>query len=183
MKRVLVVVDYQNDFVEGSLGFLQSENIQDKIYSLVMNSISKKDLIVFTKDTHNEDYLKTREGENLPVVHCIKNTHGHKLYGQLEAFEDTITPNVVILEKDTFGTFDLLNVIENHYLDEPDVIEFCGVVTNICVLSNVIIAMTKFKNAKIVVHSDATAAISTKEDGDMQFYTLKILKALGVEII
>ncbi len=183
MKRVLVVVDYQNDFVTGSLGFLQSENIQNKIYSLVMNSISKKDLIIFTKDTHDENYLHTREGENLPVLHCVKGTDGHKLFGKLEDFEDTITPNVVILEKDTFGSFDLINVIENQFLSEPDVIEFCGVVTNICVLSNIVIAMNKFKNAKIILHENASAAIETAKDGNMHYHAIKVLESMGVEIV
>ncbi len=183
MKRVLVVVDYQNDFVTGSLGFNQSENISDKIYALVMNTISKKDLLIFTKDTHNEDYLKTREGENLPVPHCIKGTQGHKLFGKLEDFEDTIMPNVVILEKDTFGSFDLINAIENEFSGEPDVIEFCGVVTNICVLSNIVIAMNKFKKAKIVLHENACAAIETAKDGNMHYHAIKVLESMGVEII
>ncbi len=183
MKKVLVVVDYQNDFVTGSLGFNQSENIQNKIYSLVMNAISKKDLIIFTKDTHDDDYLHTREGENLPVPHCKKGTHGHKLFGKLEAFEDSITPNVVILEKDTFGSFDLLKTIENEFLEEPEVIEFCGVVTNICVLSNIVLAMTRFKNSKIVLHSEATAAIETAKDGNMQYHALKVIESLGVQIV
>ena len=90
MKRVLVVVDYQKDFVDGSLGFLQSENIAPEIYSLVVKAAQNKDLVIFTKDTHYENYLSTREGKFLPVEHCIKGTGGHKLYGELEAFEETI---------------------------------------------------------------------------------------------
>ena len=87
MKKVLVVVDYQNDFVNGSLGFLQSENIATEIYSLVVKAARNKDLIIFTKDTHYENYLSTREGKFLPVEHCIKGTDGHRLYGELAVFE------------------------------------------------------------------------------------------------
>ena len=178
MKKVLVVVDYQNDFVSGSLGFNQSENISREIYSRVASHVKNKDLVIFTKDTHNKNYLSTREGRFLPVEHCIKGTDGHKLFGQLEVFEDTIDPNVVVLEKDTFGCDKLCDAIEEAFNGEPDVIEFCGVVTNICVLSNVIIAMTRFKEAEIIVHEDATAAI-----GNMQDYTLEVLKGLGVKIV
>ncbi len=178
MKRALVVVDYQNDFVDGSLGFLQSENIAVNIYNLVAEAVSHKDFIVFTKDTHYENYPDTREGKFLPVKHCIKGTPGHRLYGKLADFEDVVSPNAVILEKETFGSDKLTAVIEEAFNGEPDVIEFCGVVTNICVLSNVILCMTHFKNAKIIVHEDATAST-----GNMQSHTLAVLKGLGVEIV
>ncbi len=178
MKKVLVVIDYQNDFVSGSLGFNQSENIQKNIYALVANSVAKKDLIIFTKDTHYDDYLTTREGKNLPVVHCVKETHGHKLFGQLEVFETEKLDCVEIVEKETFGSEEMCDIIQKRCVDEPEVIEFCGVVTNICVLSNIVLAMTRFKNSKIVLHESACAAI-----GEAQQYALKILKDLGVEII
>ncbi|MBR5521698.1 MAG: cysteine hydrolase [Oscillospiraceae bacterium] len=178
MKKVLVVVDYQNDFVNGSLGFLQSENIATEIYSLVVKAARNKDLIIFTKDTHYENYLSTREGKFLPVEHCIKGTDGHRLYGELAAFEDTITPDVIILEKETFGSDKLCEVIEDAFSGEPDIIEFCGVVTNICVLSNVVLCQTHFKNAEIAVHRDATAST-----GNMQTHAVEILKGLGVKII
>ena len=178
MKKALVVVDYQNDFVDGTLGFLGSENIADKIYTLVAKAVADKDFIVFTKDTHYDNYLSTREGKFLPVPHCIKGTEGHRLYGRLADFEDVVTANTVILEKETFGSDKLCEVIEDAFSGEPDVIEFCGVVTNICVLSNVMLCQTHFKNAKIVVHEDATAAV-----GKMQPYTIEVLKGLGVEIV
>lgn len=178
MKKVLVVVDYQNDFVDGSLGFLQSENIAPKIYSLVAKAVRDKKFIVFTKDTHYENYLSTREGRFLPVKHCVKGTDGHRLFGQLADFEEIISPNVVIVEKETFGSDRLCSVIEEAFSGEPDEIEFCGVVTNICVLSNIVLCQTCFKNAKIVVHEDATAAL-----GNMQVHALEVLKGLGVEIV
>ena len=87
MRKVLVVVDYQNDFVDGSLGFNQSESIAGNIYALVAKAVKNGDLVVFTKDTHYEDYLSTREGIFLPVEHCIKGTKGHQLYGELKVFD------------------------------------------------------------------------------------------------
>lgn len=178
MKKALIVVDYQNDFVNGSLGFQQSEEIANNIYSLVAKSVKQNDFVVFTKDTHYDNYLETREGKFLPVKHCIKGTEGHKLFGQLNVFEETVSPNVAVIEKETFGSDKLCGVIEKAFSGAPDVIEFCGVVTNICVLSNVILCLTHFKDAKIVVHQNATAAL-----GNMQEYSLEILKGLGVEII
>lgn len=178
MKKALIVVDYQKDFVDGSLGFLAAENIADTIYSLVAKSMADKDFIVFTKDTHYENYMETREGKFLPVEHCIKGTAGHSLYGRLADFEDAVVPNVVVLEKETFGSDKLCETIEDAFSGEPDVIEFCGVVTNICVLSNVVLCQTHFKNARIIVHEDATAAL-----GNMQTHAIEVLKGLGVEII
>jgi len=178
MKKVLVVVDYQNDFVDGSLGFLGSENIAGRIYELVSEYIGDKNPVVFTKDTHYENYLQTREGRFLPVKHCIKGTDGHRLYGELQPFEETISPGVVVLEKETFGSDRLCETIEEFFSDEPDIIEFCGVVTNICVISNVVLCQTHFKNAKIIVHEDATAAV-----GNMQTHAIEVLKGLGVEIV
>ena len=178
MKKALVVVDYQKDFVDGALGFLGAENVANRIYNLVAKAMANRDFIVFTKDTHYDNYLETREGKFLPVPHCIKGTEGHNLYGRLADFEDVVTPNAVILEKETFGSDRLCETIEEAFSGEPDVIEFCGVVTNICVISNVILCQTHFKNAKIVVHEDATAAV-----GDMQRHAIEVLKGLGVEII
>ena len=178
MSRVLVVVDYQNDFVDGSLGFNQSESIAGNIYSLVARSVKNGDLVVFTKDTHYEDYLTTREGRFLPVEHCIKGTKGHQLFGELKIFEDEIRPNVIVLEKSDFGCDKLCEAIEDAFGGEPDQIEFCGVVTNICVISNIVLCQTHFKKAKLCLHLDACAAL-----GDMQKHAVEVIKGLGVEIV
>lgn len=176
MKKALVVIDYQNDFVNGSLGFEQAEKISENIYSLVEKSLGDNDYIVFTKDTHYENYLETREGKFLPIKHCIKGTSGHDLFGKLKDFEKN--ENINVIEKETFGSDKLCPDIEKHFNGAPDVIELCGIVTNICVLSNAVLCLTHFKDTKIVVHENATAAL-----GDMQKYAIDILKGLGVEII
>ena len=178
MSKVLVVVDYQHDFVDGSLGFNQSESIAGNIYSLVVNSLKKGDLVVFTKDTHGPEYLNTREGRFLPVEHCIKGTKGHQLYGELKVFEENLNPNVIILEKGDFGCDKLCEAIEDAFNGAPDEIEFCGVVTNICVISNIVLCQTYFKDAKLSLHLDACAAL-----GDMQTHAVEVIKGLGVEII
>ena len=178
MRKVLVVVDYQNDFVDGSLGFNQSESIAGNIYSLVVNALKRDELVIFTKDTHGPEYLSSREGRFLPVEHCIKGTKGHELFGELKVFEDTLTPNVIILEKGDFGCDKLCEAIEDAFGGDPDEIEFCGVVTNICVISNIVLCQTHFKKAKLGLHLDACAAVS-----DMQTHAVEVIKGLGVEII
>lgn len=177
MSKVLVV-DYQHDFVDGSLGFNQSENIAGNIYSLVAQNIADGNLVVFTKDTHGEDYLDSREGKFLPVKHCIKGTKGHRLFGELQVFEDEIHPNVIILEKGDFGCDKLCSAIEEAFGGAPDEIEFCGVVTNICVISNIVLCQTHFKNAKLSLHLDACAAMD-----NMQKYAVEVIRGLGVSII
>ena len=178
MSKVLVVVDYQNDFVNGSLGFNQSEAIAGNIYTLVINALKNGELVVFTKDTHRADYLNTREGKFLPVEHCIKGTPGHYLFGELKVFEENINPNVLILEKGDFGCDKLCETIEDAFGGEPDEIDFCGVVTNICVISNIVLCQTHFKNAKLRLHLDACAAV-----GDNQKYAVEVIKGLGVEVV
>ena len=82
MKKCLIVVDYQNDFVTGSLGFAKAEQLDDRIADKIAKCRNEGWEIVFTFDTHEENYLQTNEGRNLPVEHCIKGTNGHKLYGR-----------------------------------------------------------------------------------------------------
>ena len=175
MKKVLVVVDIQKDFVDGALGTKEAVAIIDNAVKKIENFDGD---IIVTYDTHYENYMETREGKFLPVPHCIKGTPGHNLYGGLADFEDVVTPNAVIVEKETFGSDKLCETLEEAFNGEPDVIEFCGVVTNICVISNVILCQTHFKNSRIIVHEDATAAL-----GDMQHHAIEVLKGLGVEIV
>lgn len=82
MKKCLIVVDYQNDFVTGSLGFKKAEQLGNRIAEKIEKYRNEDWEIIFTFDTHEENYLNTNEGRNLPVAHCIKGTDGHKLYGK-----------------------------------------------------------------------------------------------------
>ena len=86
MKKLLVVIDYQNDFVNGALGFKKAEELENNIYEKVNKYLENEDYILFTYDTHTEEYLNTREGRNLPIPHCIVDTKGHELYGKLKEF-------------------------------------------------------------------------------------------------
>ena len=86
MGKVLVVVDYQKDFVDGALGFAGAEKLEEGIAALVAEYVQRGEPVVFTLDTHSPDYLSTREGKHLPVAHCTKSSDGWRLYGKLERY-------------------------------------------------------------------------------------------------
>ena len=87
MKRLLVVVDFQNDFVDGTLGFKDAAKISETVIKAINDHITRNDDIVFTKDTHFSNYLETLEGKNLPIPHCLKGTSGHDLYKTVAVYE------------------------------------------------------------------------------------------------
>ena len=170
MKKLLIVVDYQNDFVDGSLGFSEATKIEDIIIEKIKEYRLNNDDVVFTLDTHNENYLMTNEGRNLPIEHCIKNTKGHKLFGLVGEY----ALDCLIFEKNTFGSDKLFDYLRNSdYMS----VELCGLVLGICVLSNAVLAKTALPEAEIIV--DAKAAI-----GNDPSYDLKVLDILmGIQVI
>ena len=105
MKKLLIVVDYQNDFIDGSLGFKKAIYIKENI----LNLLNKFDDFVFTFDMHNDDYLSTKEGLNIPIKHCIKDTLGFKMPKEFDIF---LKKNKKIFYKDTFGSLELANFLK-----------------------------------------------------------------------
>jgi len=183
MKKILLVVDYQNDFVDGTLGFPAAVSLDDGIAALVNEFSAAGEFIAYTMDTHEQDYLKTREGKALPVEHCIAITDGWKLYGKTaEALE---AANALQVQKRSFGinpsVFALYGHTNNPFPDEDEVSEvhIVGVVTNICVVSNAVIFQAQYPEAQIVVHSGLCASF----DPDLHNKTLDVLKGLQVKII
>ena len=173
MNRLLVVVDYQNDFVDGALGFKGAELISSNIAKLIKEFRNRGDEVVFTYDTHDEDYLNTTEGKNLPVLHCIKGSQGWELYPEINA----LLGDSKIFEKPGFGSNDLGHYIERNNYEE---IYLCGLVSDICVFSNAIIAKAfSSPYTKIKVVRNATSSF----DLDMQEKAFDVLKHLHIEII
>ena len=173
MKRLLVVVDYQNDFVDGALGFKGAELISHNIAELIKEFRNKGDEVVFTYDTHNEDYLNTVEGKNLPVPHCLRGSDGWQLYPEINA----LLGDSKVFEKPGFGSKELGHYIENNDFDE---IYLCGLVSDICVFSNAIIAKASASPyTKIKVVRNATSSF----DLDMQEKSFDVLKHLHIGII
>ena len=156
MKKLLIVVDYQNDFVTGSLGFSGAELLEAPILEKIKTYEANGDHIIYTFDTHYDEYLETQEGRGLPIKHCIHETEGHALYGKIfDHYKHGNYDHAEEVFKDTFGSADLLKMLIER--DQYDVIELVGLVSYICVVSNAIIAKTAQPEAEIVVDSNCTA--------------------------
>lgn len=173
MKKLLIVVDYQNDFVDGSLGFKKALDIKVNLINKIMKYHENKDDVIFTMDTHDEDYLNTVEGKYLPVKHCIKNTYGHELYPEIKTL---VMDSDKIFEKNTFPSIDLANYLRDK---EYESIELCGVVSNICVLSNAIMVKASLPNTRIFIDRKAIAS----NDDDLENKAIDILRNLHIEVI
>ncbi|MGL5972915.1 MAG: cysteine hydrolase family protein [Oscillospiraceae bacterium] len=174
-KNILLVVDYQNDFITGSLGSISCKNVYIDVINRINFYLNNNDIIIFTKDTHNIDYLKTEEGQLLPIEHCIKGTDGHNLYGDLIEFENNLNENIKIIEKTHFALNDL------NFLNDLDFneIEIIGVATNICVLTNAIFLKSTFQNTKIKINESCCASY----DDIAHAHSINIMKNLGFTII
>lgn len=157
MKEALVVTDMQNDFTYGALRNEDAIKIIPKIKTLIENAIKNNIDIYFTLDTHNNNYLNTKEGKNLPIVHCIKGTKGHEVVDELKQY---LKNAKAIIEKNAFGSLDLPK-----YIGDYDKVTFVGTCTDICVISNVFIAKAFYPEKEYVVISDACAGV-TKESHD-----------------
>lgn len=172
--KILVVVDMQKDFIDGSLGTAEAQAIVPKVVDLIKAEANEDTIIIFTMDTHTEDYLNTLEGKNLPVAHCIEDTDNWRIHSDVaRAYVDVskkycnkefttagcCTP--AIIEKPTFGSIQLQNLlfeIDDEF--EIEEITFCGLCTGICVLSNAILAKATLPEVPINVVADCCACVS-----------------------
>ena len=175
MKKYLFVIDYQNDFVDGALGFPGAEKLDEKIAAKVREY--GKGHVLFTRDTHFENYLDTREGRNLPVVHCIKGTPGWEVYGETaRALAEVEAPAI---DKLVFG-MDLTDPATAAVLPEAaDEIELVGLVSNICVVSNAVVLQSKYPEATIVVD----AACTDSFDKGLHEKVLDVLAGFQVKVV
>lgn len=173
MKQVLVVVDMQNDFIDAALGSPEAQAIVDKVVNKIATWPGD---IVATFDTHGKDYMNTREGTHLPVPHCIKGTDGHKLNPKVrKAFSET-HKLIKCFEKPTFGSEDLIRyLVESGYTD----IEFVGLCTDICVVSNVMLAKAALPEAEITVDAECCAGVTPES----HLHALHTMNACQVNII
>lgn len=155
MKKFLVVVDMQKDFVDGSLGTKEAVAIVPN----VVKKINEFDGEIFvTYDTHFENYMDTNEGKNLPVPHCIKGTDGWKLDAKIAAALEG--KNYSEVEKITFGSVDLPDMIFKAAGDEDFTIELVGLCTDICVVSNTLILKANYPEKEIVVDASCCAGVT-----------------------
>ncbi len=155
MKNILVVVDIQNDFVDGALGSKEAVAI---IGNACRKIKSFEGDIYVTLDTHNEDYMNTAEGKKLPVPHCIKGTDGWRLNADIEkALEGK---KYTLIEKPTFGSQKLAELIAEKYANERFTIELIGICTDICVISNALTIRAHNTECDITVDSSCCAGVS-----------------------
>ena len=172
MKKLLVVVDYQNDFVNGSLGFPGAEALEEAICEKIRAYQKAGNDVVCMLDTHGEDYSETQEGHKLPIPHCLRGTQGWELYGKTaELLKDCRK-----FEKPVFGSAGLFEFLrETPYSS----IELCGLVSNICVISNAVLARTAQPEAEIVVDAACTAS----NDPALNEAVLRVLEGLQVTVL
>lgn len=153
MQNILVVVDMQNDFIDGALGTKEAVAIVPVVKEKIENFEGK---VIFTRDTHFENYMETQEGKNLPVPHCIKGTDGWEIRSELMALckEEPI-------DKLTFGSSELGNILLKEDKVNPiESITFVGLCTDICVISNVMIAKAFLPEVKIIVDAACCAGVT-----------------------
>ena len=167
--KYLIVVDMQVDFITGALGSEQAKAIVPSVVEKVKNYKGK---VIFTRDTHFENYLSTQEGKKLPVVHCIEGTKGWEICAELKPFVKTV------VDKITFGSIDLPNLIKD-FGDEIEEIELCGLCTDICVISNAIVLKTAFPEVRIVVDGKCSAGVTMQSHET----ALSAMKAVQIEVV
>lgn len=155
MQNVLVVVDMQNDFIDGALGTAEAVSIVSNVKKKIEDF---EGLVLFTRDTHESNYLKTQEGKNLPVPHCIRGTEGWEIRKELDALR-TNSP----IDKVTFGSSELGKILcDINKEDEIESITFIGLCTDICVISNVMIAKAFLPEVPIIVDAKCCAGVSVE---------------------
>lgn len=148
--KILVVVDMQNDFIDGALGTPEAASIVPYVKQVIESFDGK---VLFTRDTHFADYMDTQEGKNLPVPHCIKDTDGWRIRRELDALRKTPA-----IDKITFGSKDLVDILKG----EPSIesITFVGLCTDICVISNVMLTKALFPEIPLIVDAKACAGVT-----------------------
>lgn len=177
--KILIVVDMQNDFIDGSLGSPEAKSIVSKVVEKINQYKEQNNIIYYTLDTHNEYYDKTLEGRKLPIAHCIYGTNGYNLNNQVkEALGDNIENKAC---KVTFGSVDLIRYLSINMYKKYDIdeVELVGLCTDICVVSNALLARAYFPNMPITVDASCCAGTTIKKHKA----ALEVMKSCQIDII
>ena len=150
--KLLIVIDMQNDFIDKALGTKEAQAIVPNVALKIEKYHKEGNPVVFTRDTHQNNYLQTQEGKNLPVVHCIEGTYGWQITDKLD------TKDSPIFNKPSFGSLELAEYTAS--LKNLEEIELVGLCTGICVISNAFILKAKLPEVKITVDSSCCACVS-----------------------
>ncbi|MBO5031783.1 MAG: cysteine hydrolase [Lachnospiraceae bacterium] len=171
MKKVLVVVDMQKDFIDGALGTKEAAAIVDNVAEAVKTFDGE---VVFTRDTHFENYMETQEGKNLPVPHCIKDTDGWQLDRKLEVLR---TDDMKVFDKLTFGSVELAAYLkENKELEQVTLVGLC---TDICVISNALLIKANLPEVEIRVIEKCCAGVTPQSHAN----ALEAMKMCQIQIV
>ena len=155
MQNILVVVDMQNDFIDGALGTKEAVAIVPKVEEKIRGFAGP---VLFTRDTHEEDYMETQEGKNLPVPHCIRGTDGWQIRKELDVLRKTEP-----IDKETFGSVALASrLVSMNEEEEIEGITFVGLCTDICVISNALLVKAYLPETPIYVDAACCAGVTPK---------------------
>lgn len=175
MERYLFVIDYQKDFVDGALGFPGAEKLDAGIAAKIR--AYGKGHVLFTRDTHFENYLSTREGRALPVIHCLKGSEGWQVYGETAKALEEVEAKAI--DKLVFG-MDVTDPATAAVLPErAEEIELVGLVSNICVVSNAVVLQSRYPEATITVDASLTDSL----DKDLHEKVLDVLGGFQVRVV
>lgn len=150
--KLLIVIDMQNDFIDGSLGTKEAVAIVPNVAKKITSARAAGETIIFTRDTHQKCYLETQEGKNLPVLHCVEGSDGWQISSKLEVGDSRI------FNKPSFGSMELADYVAT--LNDLEEIEFVGLCTGICVISNAFILKAKLPEVKITVDASCCACVT-----------------------
>ncbi len=172
MQDVLVVVDMQNDFIDGALGTKEAVAIVPKVEEKIRNF---NGTVLFTRDTHENWYLETQEGKKLPVPHCIRDTEGWQIRRELDILRKTEP-----VDKETFGSTDLADdLVAMNIDDEIKSITFVGLCTDICVISNALLVKAALPEVPIIVDAACCAGVTPESHEN----ALKAMEMCQVEVV
>ncbi len=173
MRNVLVVIDMQNDFIDGALGTSEAVAIVPRVVEKI--KAYEPQNIYLTRDTHYENYMETQEGRNLPVEHCIKDTHGWQLRAEIAEAAQGAT----IVDKPTFGSVELAGKLMVERAQEGLEIELVGLCTDICVVSNALLFKAAMPEAPIKVDASCCAGVTPEKHRA----ALETMRSCQIEVV
>ena len=184
IKKILIIIDVQNDFVEGSLGTKEAKNIIPNIINKMRSYEGADNLILFTKDTHFDNYLDTAEGKKLPIPHCIYGTSGWSIHkdisnefkrGNYFTHSSSTVINGRIL-KNYFASLELAQIIKQY---NPEEVEICGLVTDICVISNALLIKAINPDVPLIINANCCAGVTP----DKHEAALETMRSCQIKVI
>ncbi len=173
--KVLVVVDMQRDFIDGTLGTAEAQAIVDKVAHKIEQCGQSGYEIIFTQDTHSERYLDTQEGKNLPVVHCVRGEQGWQLAEDLQRY---VTNETKVYEKTTFGSARLGQDLQKA-AEQLEEVQLIGLCTDICVISNAMLIKAFVPEVPVIVDASCCAGVTPESHENalraMEMCQIKVL--------